>query len=156
MKVRFEILEDGSGMLTCPNPNSPNASLAHEVNKLTAEFKAGNLSYSSYLTSMKQLMSEAPDLIDLNMRYAAQSYSEGNIKGTLKLALSAVKIAHRLMPEGFSGTVEWKHPGNRAYILALKQTIVAYTALRQYKAAKAQIKLLYIRNPDDDQMSFKT
>lgn len=154
MQLRFEILEDGSGVFNCPN--ATNASVIDKMKKVKINQKVGPRGYRSSFKAMARLVAKVPDLIDLNVRFASQFYFKGNVEEALAAALCAVKCAHLLMPKGFNGRVEWKHPGNRAYIMALKQTIVSYTDLGDYEAARAQFKLLYVRNPDDDQITFET
>lgn len=154
MQLRFEIQEDGSGVFISPNANDK--SWFDKLNKLKAEQEAGTRSDRSCLRSLTKLMHEAPDLVDFNLRCASHFYSEGDVEEALAAALCSVKCAHLLMPKGFNGPVEWKHPGNRAYLMAIKHTILSYYDLGQHEAALAQIKLLLLRNPDFDQDSFET
>lgn len=155
MPLRFEIQEDGSGVFIPPQ-NADNIDWINKTKKLKAQQEAGTRSAQSCLRAMTKLMQEAPDLVDFNVRLASHFYFEGNVEEALGAALCGVKFAHLLMPKDFNGRVEWKHPGNRTYIIALKQTIVSYTDLGQYEAARAQFKLLRIRNPDHDQITFET
>ncbi|RJG27313.1 tetratricopeptide repeat protein [Massilia cavernae] len=149
MPLTFEVLDAESGVFTYPD-EIYDAVMA-DFDGLLDEYESGQIGDKRYLVALERLLAEAPDFVDAYAHIATHWHQQGKPKKALDTALVGLSISNRLIPEGFTGRVEWGHLDNRPYLRAMHVALLSYMRLRRHKDAVTLIELMLARNPNDNQ-----
>jgi tetratricopeptide (TPR) repeat protein len=125
--------------------------LLGRFNDILDQHETGELSDTRYLAALQGLLAEAPDFIDAHTQVAFHWHRQGKPKKALDAALAGLAAATRLVPQDFTGRIEWSNIDNRAYLRLMHVAVLAHTRLRRHKEAAALIEQMLLRNPNDNQ-----
>jgi len=149
MPLEFEAIDAESGEFGYTDEKY--GPLLGRFNDILDRHETGKLSDTSYVTALQGLLAEAPDFIDAHTQIAFHWQKQGQPEDALAAALPGLAAASRLIPEGFSGRIEWLNIDNRAYLRLLHVAALAYGRLRRHKEAAALMEQMLLRNPNDNQ-----
>jgi tetratricopeptide (TPR) repeat protein len=149
MPLQFDVFDTESGAFTYPDDCYDG--LLAEFDGLLDAHSAGELNDTRYIAALNRLLSEAPDQVDVYAHIAGHWHQQGKPKKALDAALMGLSVSNRLIPEGFTGRIEWGHLDNRPYLRAMHIALLSYMRLRRHKDAVAIIELMLERNPSDNQ-----
>lgn len=149
MTLEFEIFDDTSGGFDYTGELHRDQMARFLA--LVEDHEDGQLGDKPLLAALARLLAETPDLIDAHMHIARHFHNQGKPKKALEAALRGLEVAHRHIPEGFSGHIEWSHLENRAYLRLLQLATLSYMRLRRHRDAVTMLELMLTRNPGDNQ-----
>lgn len=149
-KLRFEIQED-FGCFVYPDERF--APLQDEFDYLLDARQSGEVNDKCYIAELNRLIGQEPDLIDLHAHLSFVFLEQDKPKKALDAALTGQAVGNRLIPESFSGIIEWGYVENRPYLRALQGAMLAYVRLRRHKDAVTLINKMLAYNPNDNQGS---
>ena len=147
MRLAFAVQDDGSGAFVY----GPAYESVFDSFHLTLDARDRGMPDRAYLAALKKLAVDAPDFVDAHAHIALYYHYQGKPKLTLDAALVALGIANSLIPEGFTGRIEWAVLDNRPYLRAMHIALGAYMRLKRHKDAVVLIELMLARNPNDNQ-----
>ena len=145
--LRFEVQEN-IGYFVYPDEHFDQ--LEDDFNELLELHQSGQMQDQQYVTELNRLIVQEPNFIDLHAHLAFALLEQGKPKKALDAALAGVAIGNSLMPESFSGEVEWGHLSNRQFLRALHGVVLANVHLRRHKNAVMLIDKLMAFNPNDN------
>lgn len=149
-KLRFEV----QGDLGCfVYPDERFTPLLDEFEHLLGTHQSGELNDKRYIDELNRLIRLEPDLIDLHSHLSFIFLDQDKPKKALDAALVGLAAGNRLIPESFSGAIEWGYVENRPYLRALQGAMLAYVRLRRHKDAATLIDKMLAYNPNDNQGS---
>jgi tetratricopeptide (TPR) repeat protein len=149
MRLGFDVLDREAGVFVYPE--QPFNELIDAFDDLLALHEDRALSDSAYAKELQALIDLAPDMIDAHAHLAFHWYRLGKPRKALDAALGGLRIANRLIPEGFTGRIEWGHLENRPYLRALQGAALACMRLRRHTESVALIERMLACNPNDNQ-----
>lgn len=149
MGLRFEVLDDASGVFVYPEEIFDG--LVEEFDELLDTHQSGGLADKPYVTALERLVVREPDFIDGHAHLAFAWYEQGKPKKALEAALIGLGVANRLLPESFQGHVDWGHLDNRPFLRAMQGAVLAYVRLRRHREAAMLIEKMLAYNPNDNQ-----
>lgn len=149
MPLQFEVFDTESGAFCYPEENFHH--LVDEFDDLIDAHQMGQLADKPYIAALERLITATPDFVDAHAHIASHWHRQGKPKKALNAALLGLGIANRLIPEGFSGRIEWGHLDNRPYLRAMHIALLSYMRLRRHRDAVTLIELMLARNPGDNQ-----
>ena len=149
MPLQFETFDAESGAFTYPDDCYDG--LLAEFDGLLDAHESGELNDTRCLAALNRLLIEAPDFIDVHAHIASHWHRQGKPKKALDAALVGLRVSNRHIPEGFNGSIEWRHRDNRPYLRAMHIALLSYMRLRRHKDAVTIIELMLARNPADNQ-----
>lgn len=149
-KLRFEVYE-GFGCFVYPDERFDH--LLGEFDDLLDAHQSNNMNDKHYIAELNHLISQEPDFIDLHAHLSFAFLEQNKPKKALDAALIGLATSNRLIPESFSGVIEWRYVENRPYLRALQGAMLAYVRLRRHKNATALIDKILTYNPNDNQGS---
>lgn len=129
------------------------APLLDEFDDLLDAHQSGEMNDKSYIAELNRLIGLEPDFIDLHAHQSFTFLEQDKPKKALDAALSGLAAGNRLIPESFSGAIEWGYVENRPYLRALQGAMLAYVRLRRHKDAATLIDKMLAYNPNDNQGS---
>jgi tetratricopeptide (TPR) repeat protein len=148
MTLQFEVFEDAG---TFEYKDRGHYGLIRELVEMHDDLEMGQIGEKVYLSALERTLAAAPDLIDGHMFLAHHWDEQGKPKKALEAALRGLAAANRLIPEGFTGLIEWGHLENRAYLRLLNVALQSYSRLKRHRDALKIIELMLERNPSDNQ-----
>jgi len=147
-RLRFEV----QGSFGCfVYPEERFAPLLDEFDELIDAYQSGEMSDKRYIAELCRLISQEPDFIDLHAHLSFSFLGQDKPKKALDAALAGLAVGNRLIPEGFSGVIEWGDVENRPYLRALQGAMLASVRLRRHKNAVTLINKMLTYNPNDNQ-----
>lgn len=149
MPARFEPLDADVGVFVFPD--APFDGLVAEFDGLLDGRERRVIGEKAYVAGLERLILEEPDLIDAHAHLAYAWIDQGKPKKALDASLAGLARAHRLIPEGFAGRIEWGHLENRPYLRAMHGAVLGYMRLRRHKEAAAVVERMLALNPNDNQ-----
>lgn len=149
-KLQFEVQED-FGCFVYPDERF--APLLDEFDDLLDAHQSGVMNDKRYIAELNRLIRQEPDLIDLHAHLSFIFLEQDKPKKALDAALAGLAAGNRLIPESFSGAIEWGYVDNRPYLRALHGAMLAYVRLRRHKDAATLIDKMLAYNPNDNQGS---
>lgn len=149
MLLSFEILDSESGVFTYSGETYEG--LLEEFDGLLDDHASGEIGDAAYLAAMDTLSAKAPDFVDVYAHIGLYWQQKGKHKKALDAALQGLGAANRLIPEGFTGQIQWTHIGNRPYLRAMHIAAISYARLKRHKDAVTLIGLMLERNSNDNQ-----
>lgn len=149
MPARFEQLDADVGVFVFPD--EPFDGLTAELDGLLDGREHRAISDKAYATGLERLIQDEPDFIDAHAHLAYAWIEQGKPKKALDASLAGLARAHRLIPEGFAGRIEWGHLENRPYLRAMHGAVLGYMRLRRHKEAAAVVERMLALNPNDNQ-----
>lgn len=149
-RLRFEV-QDDFGCFVYPDERF--APLLDEFDDLLDTYQSGEMNDKRYITELNRLIRQEPDFIDLHAHLSFAFLEQDKPKKSLDAALAGLAAGNRLIPESFSGVIEWGYVENRPYLRALQGAMLAYVRLRRHKDAATLIDKMLACNPNDNQGS---
>jgi tetratricopeptide (TPR) repeat protein len=125
--------------------------LLNEFYDLMDAHQSGQINDKQYADELNRLIGLEPDFIDLHSHLSFLFLEQNNPKKALSAAMSGIAIGDRLIPDSFSGVIEWGYVDNRPYLRALQGAVLANVRLRRHKDASVLIDKLLTINPNDNQ-----
>jgi len=147
-RLRFEV-QDDFGLFVYPDERF--AALLDEFDNLLNAREFGRVNDKHFIAELNRLIQQEPGLIDLHAHLSFLYLDQNKPKKALDASLVGLAVANRLIPENFSGTIEWFFLENRPYLRALHAAMLAYVRLRRHKDAIMLIDKILMYNPDDNQ-----
>ncbi|HEX8602929.1 MAG TPA: hypothetical protein VF774_09825 [Pseudoduganella sp.] len=149
MPLEFEAIDAESGEFGYTDEKY--GPLLGRFNDILDGHETGQLGDTSYLAALQELVAEAPDFIDAHTQVAFHWHRQGKPEQALDAALAGLAVANRLIPDSFTGRIEWFNIDNRAYLRLMHVTVLAYVRLRRHQDAAALMEQMLLRNPNDNQ-----
>lgn len=149
MKLAFEITKTGEGLFAYTEGSAHE--LEEAIDRLLERYDANELSEQGLLTALKRLMKSAPEFLDLHAHIASILDLEEKPKKALEAALLGLSVANQVIPEDFSGRIEWGCLENRSYLQLMRVAVTSYSELGRHNDAVALIEVMLQRNPNDNQ-----
>lgn len=149
-RLRFEV-QDDLGCFVYPDERF--APLLDEFDDLLDTHQSGEMNDQRYIAELNRLIGLEPDFIDLHSHLSFTFLEQDKPKKALDAALRGLAAGNRLIPESFSGAIEWGYVENRPYLRALQGAMLAYVRLRRHKDAVTLIDKMLAYNPNDNQGS---
>lgn len=112
---------------------------------------SGGLDNGTYVAILERLVEEERDFIDGHAHLAFAWYDQGKLKKALEASLRGLAVGNRLIPEGFTGRIDWTHLDNRPFLRALHGAALTYAKLHRHHEAVAMMERLLAYNPNDNQ-----
>ncbi len=137
-RLRFEV-QDDLGCFVYPDERF--APLLDEFDDLLDAYQSGEMNDKRYIAELNRLIRQEPDFIDLHAHLSFTFLEQDKPKKALDAALAGLAAGNRLIPESFSGVIEWGYVENRQYLRALQGAMLAYVRLRRHKDAATLIGL---------------
>jgi len=131
-RLRFEV-QDDFGCFVYPDERF--APLLDEFDDLLDAHQSGEMNDKRYIAELNRLIGLEPDFIDLHAHLSFTFLEQDKPQKSLDAALTGLATGNRLIPEGFSGVIEWGYVENRPYLRALQGAMLAYVRLRRHKDA---------------------
>ena len=125
--------------------------LLNEFHDLLDAHQSGQMNDKRYADELNRLIGLAPDFIDLHSHLSFLFLDQNNPKKALSAAMSGLEVGDRLIPDSFSGVIEWGYVDNRPYLRALQGAVLANVRLLRHKDAAVLIDKLLTINPNDNQ-----
>lgn len=147
-KLRFKIQEDFGYFTYSYEKLSP---LWDEFDDMLDAHQSGQINDKRYIAELNRLINQEPDFIDAYAHLAFIFLEQNKPQKALDIALSGLAISNRLIPESFSGIIEWLHVENRPYLRTLQGAMLAYVRLKRHNDAAALIDKMLAYNPNDNQ-----
>ncbi|WP_274371709.1 tetratricopeptide repeat protein [Morganella morganii] len=147
-KLRFDV-EENLGCFVYPDEQF--APLLGEFDNLLDTHQSGGINDNRYISELNRLIKLEPDFIDLHAHLSFIFLEQDKPKKALNAALKGLAVGNRLIPESFSGNIEWGYLENRPYLRALQGAILAYVRLHRHKDATTLIDKILAYNPNDNQ-----
>lgn len=146
-KLRFEV-RDCFGFFIYPIEHiSP---LIDKLNDLLYAHQSGKITDRCYLLELNLLIKNNPDIIYFHTDLAFFYLEKDKPIKALNVALNGLARCNILIPEGFSGLIEWKYIENRPYLNLLQLAILALISLRRHKDSVILLDKLLAYNPNDN------
>jgi hypothetical protein len=149
MPLQFDVFDSDCGAFSYTGEQLH--ALHTQFHDIVDAHESGGLGEKPFMAALTGLLAIAPDFLDVHAQIAKHWHYQGKPKKTLDAALLGLGIANKLIPEGFSGLIEWGHLENRAYLRAMDMALHGYMRLRRHKDAAGIIELMLARNPNDNQ-----
>lgn len=146
-RLRFEVQDDCGHFVY---PDGWFDTLLDEFDDLIVVHQSGNMNDKRYIAELNRLIGLEPDFIDFHAHLSFTFLDQDKPKKALDAALNGLAVGNRLIPEGFSGLIEWKYVENRPYLRALQGAMLAYVSLRRHKDASTIIDKMLACNPNDN------
>lgn len=148
-KLHF-VVDNESGYFVYPEERFRDLFKVFET--LLDEYQSELIGPMTYIADLKKLLRKEPDFIDVHAHLsAAWDDLEGNSKKALKSALAGLAVGNRLIPEGFSGRIEWSNLDNRPFLRALHGAALSFAQLGRHRDSGLLMEKLLAYNPDDNQ-----
>lgn len=147
-KLRFDV-QDGAGSFNYPGAEFE--TLLDEFDELLDAHQSGEMNHNRYIAKLNSFIKREPDFIDFHAHLSFVYLEQGKPKKALDAALAGLATGNRLIPEDFSGTIEWGDLENRPYLRSLQAAMLAYVRLRRHKDAVLIIDKMLAYNPNDHQ-----
>ncbi|WP_426340332.1 hypothetical protein ACN9MZ_00095 [Pseudoduganella sp. S-14] len=149
MSIQFQIFPDHSGAFDYSSNATKDA--GEKVDELADLWQQGRLSEKRFQAALEQQLQQTPWLLDAHVFLASNYFDLGKPVKALEAAQRGLDAAHDIMPDGFSGRVEWGHLENRAYLRMLQIALLCLSRRRKHKEAAEIAVLMLARNPNDNQ-----
>jgi tetratricopeptide (TPR) repeat protein len=148
-KLQF-VVDNESGYFVYPDERFK--ALLDAFDTLVSEYQDELVGPTTYIADLKKLLKKEPDFIDAHAHLsAAWDDLEGSPKKALKAALAGLAVGNRLIPEGFSGKIEWNNLDNRPFLRALHAAALSFAQLGRHRDSGLLMERLLAYNPDDNQ-----
>lgn len=153
--LRFEIYtedEEEQGLFVEPRTAAWDE-LTEQFDELLGDADRGDVTYAEYEKQCRQIVKKHPQFLDAYAHAGMihlPPHLEDEVSAAARWYRKGFKIAQEIIPEGYSGKIEWAHLSNRPFLRVHHGLILC--ALRQGKINPA-IKLMEQHlswNPNDN------
>lgn len=147
-RLRFEVQKD-TGCFVYPDERFD--PLLDEFEDLLDVYQSGEMGDIHYIAELNHLIRLEPDFIDLHAHLSFSFLQQDKPQKALDAALAGLTVGNRLIPDSFTGIIEWSHVQNRPYLRAMQGAMLAYVRLRRHKDVVILIDKMLAYNPNDNQ-----
>lgn len=149
MPLEFRQLDSESGAYVYADEKLQR--VMDEFDGLLDARRTGAITDKAYVAGLQRLATEEPKFIDVHAHLAFIFLEQAKPKKALEAALAGLGLSNRLIPEGFTGKIEWGHLDNRPFLRALHGAVLACIRLRRHGDAIALLEKTLAYNSTDNQ-----